>query len=385
MFSAAPAPPKMANQQQLAPIDDSLTDIRWLGSMNVQFPSLDQQCRMLGRQATKGRICKKLSYEKKPVTESSRTDPDNIRPPFSYAALIALAINSNPQRMLTLNSIYRWIEDNFPFFRMPEARAWKNSIRHNLSIKKNMFQKVYIDPPRRGNGAYWTLLSEGLEEVERCMKLLTTLRPPVIDPLSSYLTQGPYSNQVVRSRGKFVPSCPSELSYEVQIETPEKENTPKIADSSLGITTRLIHPLEQHHSYQQVYPPSIQPYDPSGGVKNENQIAQQCDNKNNSLFDLSFNTPLKDDSLLQNTSDFQSISLSPFLNYLTPKPTTLFQTPNKLVHSHYQSPLSTPLKPFNHIFDSDSGIYLSPAIKFSTPVKDFNNLVQCTPIKYEFQ
>ena len=130
MFHAAvsnPAPPNPMEQisNGFSVIDDSLTDIRWLGSMDANsFPSLDrmeQRHRMLNR--SKGRICKKLSYGKK----DSKDEVDNIRPPFSYAALIALAINSHPQKMLTLNSIYRWIEDNFPFFRMPAARAWKVS------------------------------------------------------------------------------------------------------------------------------------------------------------------------------------------------------------------------------------------------------------------
>ena len=110
-------------------IDDSLTDIRWLGSMDgrMNFPSMEQstyrqrQSNQHLKACGKGKICKKLNYSKK----DTKTDAHKIRPPFSYAALIALAINSDPQRMLTLNSIYQWIENNFPFFRMPEARAWK--------------------------------------------------------------------------------------------------------------------------------------------------------------------------------------------------------------------------------------------------------------------
>jgi len=46
-------------------------------------------------------------------------------PLLSYAALIALAICSTPQRMMTLSSIYRWIETTFPFYCTPEAKAWK--------------------------------------------------------------------------------------------------------------------------------------------------------------------------------------------------------------------------------------------------------------------
>lgn len=109
--------------------DDSLTDIRWLGSMDagVNFPSIDhddRRLRVLGRDSKprgKAGICKKLSYDKR----EEKSEVHKLRPPFSYAALISLAINSHPQKMLTLNSIYRWIETHFPFFRMPEAKAWK--------------------------------------------------------------------------------------------------------------------------------------------------------------------------------------------------------------------------------------------------------------------
>lgn len=136
--TSSSAPPNSSMQQQLHChgdlIDDSLTDIRWLGSMDgrMNFPSMEQS-NYRQRQSNhhlksngKGRICKKLNYTKK----DSKTDAHKIRPPFSYAALIALAINSDPQRMLTLNSIYQWIENNFPFFRLPEARAWKVRATH---------------------------------------------------------------------------------------------------------------------------------------------------------------------------------------------------------------------------------------------------------------
>ena len=60
---------------------------------------------------------KKLDY-------SSKKSNSN-KPPLSYASLIALAICSTPQRMMTLSGIYRWIEATFPFYRTPEAKAWK--------------------------------------------------------------------------------------------------------------------------------------------------------------------------------------------------------------------------------------------------------------------
>ena len=68
-----------------------------------------------------GSCRKKLDY-------SSNKKPSNSnKPPLSYASLISLAICSTPQRMMTLSGIYRWIESTFPFYRTPEAKAWKVS------------------------------------------------------------------------------------------------------------------------------------------------------------------------------------------------------------------------------------------------------------------
>ena len=82
----------------------------------------------------------------------------------------------------------------------------KNSIRHNLSIRKNMFMKVYQYPPRRGNGSYWTLLPDGEEELKRAVPLFSTFRPPVIDSECIY-SRGE-STHTVKSRGQFVPLLP---------------------------------------------------------------------------------------------------------------------------------------------------------------------------------
>lgn len=82
------------------------------------------------------------------------------KPDLSYAALIGRAILNSDTRKLSLNDIYLYIMQTWPYYKKDHA-GWQNSIRHNLSLNDS-FDKIARGPDNPGKGMLWTIV-EGCE------------------------------------------------------------------------------------------------------------------------------------------------------------------------------------------------------------------------------
>ncbi|XP_026854805.2 forkhead box protein F2 [Electrophorus electricus] len=100
-----------------------------------------------------------IDFESHGTTSKGKKSNSGLRrpekPPYSYIALIVMAIQSTPTKRLTLSEIYQFLQARFPFFR-GSYQGWKNSVRHNLSLNE-CFIKIPKGLGRSGKGHYWTI------------------------------------------------------------------------------------------------------------------------------------------------------------------------------------------------------------------------------------
>ncbi|XP_068442448.1 forkhead box protein M1 isoform X4 [Clinocottus analis] len=111
---------------ECGPLDDSLTNMQWLGKMNT----FEQEV------ADKENQSSNLQAPNCQINVEAVQQPMSERPPYSYMAMIQFAINSRKSRRMTLREIYMWIENHFPYFREVAKPGWKQQKRMPPDARK---------------------------------------------------------------------------------------------------------------------------------------------------------------------------------------------------------------------------------------------------------
>ncbi|XP_061108694.1 forkhead box protein M1-like isoform X2 [Conger conger] len=189
------------------PLDDSLTNIQWLGGMSTDGLAPNPRKKDPNKENRVPRPQLLQTPRGSDEGMCGTKDPQSERPPYSYMAMIQFAINSKKSRRMTLKEIYNWIEDHFTYFRNVAKPGWKNSIRHNLSLHDMFIRETSQD----GKISYWTIRPEA----NRCLTL-----DQVYKPLKRVIPEVRKAIIPNTTERKMKPLLPRTDSYLVPIQLP---------------------------------------------------------------------------------------------------------------------------------------------------------------------
>ena len=107
------------------PLDDSLTSIQWLCQLESN--------KLMQKDGAESGKNSELQVKAEIQPNQILHENPYPKPHYSYATLIVFAINSSREKRMTLQEIYSWIEENYPFYKFAK-KGWKvgsfNSLLH---------------------------------------------------------------------------------------------------------------------------------------------------------------------------------------------------------------------------------------------------------------
>ncbi|XP_056107004.1 forkhead box protein J1-A [Rhinichthys klamathensis goyatoka] len=166
-----------------------------------------------------------------------KTNP-HIKPPYSYATLICMAMQASKKTKITLSCIYNWITDNFCYFRHADP-TWQNSIRHNLSLNK-CFIKVPRQKDEPGKGGFWKIDPQYAERLLSGAYKKRRMPPVQINPaLQNRLRMNSHTGQAVAAAGMARSLCVSPESQQLLKEFEEATGADQNWDPRLTEATML--------------------------------------------------------------------------------------------------------------------------------------------------
>lgn len=133
-------------------LDDSLTSLNWLQNLNIMkmaSPSQPAQSQQqvsapltkdskvnpnailnMASSTPNGKFDQRIADNRiisPPVSTYDKIDyktNHTVKPPYSYATLICMAMQETQKQKITLSAIYNWITENFMYYRMAEP-SWQ--------------------------------------------------------------------------------------------------------------------------------------------------------------------------------------------------------------------------------------------------------------------
>lgn len=146
-----PAVEQLTNGQSKDALDDSLTSLNWLHNLNIMnigtptpptSPGPNNDAAKERLKVNPNQVMGTNFLQNNPMMDPmlgfleagppttaglERIDYKNnpyVKPPYSYATLICMAMKESRKTKITLSAIYNWITDNFMYYRMADP-SWQ--------------------------------------------------------------------------------------------------------------------------------------------------------------------------------------------------------------------------------------------------------------------